>query len=52
MDIQMRITRKENLAHYGAQKDDVIPLNLEREYLPVCVASEIYESNSRMPMEA
>ena len=50
--IWIRLTRKENLAHFGAQKGDIVPLDLDGEYLPVCIASEVYESDSRTPMEA
>lgn len=52
MNIQIKLTREENLAHFHVQKGAVITLDLEKEYLPVCVASEIYEAESRTPMEA
>lgn len=52
MIIKLKITRAENCAHYGVSSGSVIMLDLEEEYLPICVASEIYESNSRTPMEA
>ncbi len=52
MNIQLRLTRDVNLSHYGVPKGTVITLDLEAEYLPICVSSEIYESNSRTPPEA
>lgn len=52
MKISLRLTRDENCAHYGAPKGGVVSLDLENEYLPICVGSEIYESNSRTPLEA
>lgn len=52
MDIKLKLTRKENLDHYKVPAGTIITLDIEREYLPVCVSSEIYESNSRTPPEA
>lgn len=52
MNIKLKLTRAENLAHYGVVSGVVITLDLESEYLPCCVSSEVYESNSRTPMEA
>lgn len=52
MDIKLKLTRKENLAHYGVSSGSVVTLDMEKEYLPICVSSEIYENNSRTPLEA
>lgn len=52
MDIKIKLTREENLAHYRKAKGEVIALDLEREYLPICVSSEVYESDSRTPPAA
>ena len=50
--ITIRLTRQENLAHFNVAKGAAVTLDLEREYLPVVVASEVYENNSRTPIEA
>jgi len=52
MTIGIKLTRKENLLHYGVPTGTVVTLDLEGEYLPICVSSEIYENNSRTPLEA
>lgn len=52
MIISLKLTRAENCAHFGVPAGTVIRLDLESEYLPACVASEVYENNSRTPIEA
>lgn len=52
MIIKLRLTRPENCTHFGVPPGTVVQLDMETEYLPVCVGSEIYESNSRTPPEA
>lgn len=52
MNVRIKLTRKENLNHYGVSSGHVLSLDLEAEYLPCCVSSEVYEGNSRTPMEA
>lgn len=50
--VNITLTRQENLARFHVPKGTVVTLDLELEYLPCVVASEVYESNSRTPMEA
>lgn len=52
MTIKLKLTRKENCDHYKVSAGQVVSLDLDMEYLPVCVASEVYESNTRTPIEA
>ena len=52
VNIRIKLTRQENLARFNVSKGTVVTLDLEREYLPVVVASEVYEKNDRTPMEA
>ena len=51
MKIRLKLTRDTNCQHYGVPAGTIVELDLENEYLPVCVASEVYESNSRTPAE-
>jgi len=50
--IKIKLTRSENCIHYGVPAGSVVELDLENEYLPICVSSEIFEANTRTPMEA
>lgn len=52
MKIKIELTRQENLARFNAPRGAVVELDLEREYLPVVVSSEVYEDEKRTPMEA
>ncbi len=52
MNINIKITKPKNCSHYGVSAGDIISIDLEEEYLPMCVSNEIYESNSRTSMEA
>lgn len=52
MKISVKMTRAVNCAHYNVAKGTVVQIDLEAEYLPICLSSEIYESNNRTPMEA
>jgi len=52
MCIKIKVTRPENCVHYGVLPGAIITLDVEGEYLPCCVSSEIYENNSRTPLEA
>lgn len=52
MNIKVKLTHAENCAHYGVASGSVIMVDLENEYLPCCLASEIYESSTRTPMDA
>ena len=48
MNIRVKLTRAENIRHFGASQIDI---DLE-DYLKGVVPSEIYESESRTPLEA
>lgn len=52
MKINVIVTRAENCTHYNVGKGAIIQLDLDAEYLPICLSSEIYENNTRTPMEA
>ncbi len=52
MIVRIKMTREANCAHYGVSKGSLVSIDLENEYLPICVANEIYENDSRTPMEA
>lgn len=52
MNVSVRMARAVNCKHYGVAAGTPVMLDLESEYLPICVGSEIYESNARTPMEA
>ncbi len=52
MKILVKLTRGANCAHYGVPKGATVSLDLEREYLPLCVSSEVYEHDARTPPEA
>lgn len=49
MNIKIKLTRPENLARFNVSKGAIVELDFEREYLPVVVSSEVYES--RTPLE-
>ena len=52
MQVKIKLTRAENCEQYNVPIGGVVSLDLEDEYLPICVSSEIYESNTRTAMEA
>lgn len=52
MKVHIKLTRSSNAAHFSVPTGSVVTLSMEDEYLPYVVANEIYESNSRTPMEA
>lgn len=52
MVINVKITRAVNAEHFKVPIGHVVTMDIEKDYLPSVVASEIYESNSRTPFEA
>ena len=52
MKIKVKMTRPENLTRFDVTSGTVVTLDMDGEYLPVVVASEVYESESRTLMEA
>lgn len=52
MNIKVKLTKVENCTHYHVNAGDTVLMDLEAEYLPICLSCEIYEDNNRTPMEA
>lgn len=52
MIVNIKLTKRENCDALNVKSGDVVALDLESVYLPMVLASEIYEDKSRTPIEA